>query len=167
MSVSAPESVLSRLVAFQSLSATLAEGALCAEADGLWGSARALVLAAFMHDTARPVLTLSASAADRHHVARDLAFFYGTLAPTAARGEGGSAAVLEFPSEQPAAWRGARHREHDAERALCCHRLMSGAAVAVSTTPAGLSLPLLPPAEFRARTFALAVGESLDRDDLL
>ena len=75
--------------------------------------------------------------------------------------------MLEFPSEQPVSWHGGRHREHDAERALCCHRLLTGEAVAVMTTPAALSLPLLPPREFRARTLSLAPGQSIEREALL
>ncbi len=161
MTVSVSAAVLSRWAAFQELSSALADGVLCAQADGLWGSSRGLVLAAFLRETGRPVVSLAASAADRHRAARDIAFFLATL-PASAAGP-----VLEFPSEQPAAWRGARHREHDAERALCCYRLAAGEAVAVVTTPAALSLPLLPPAEFRARTFVLAVGESVDRDTLV
>src|SRR5262249_54299053 len=71
------------------------------------------------------------------------------------------------PSEQPVSWRGGRHREHDAERALACHRLLNGDAVAVTTTPAALSVPLLPPREFRARTLSLAPGQSFEREALL
>jgi transcription-repair coupling factor (superfamily II helicase) len=168
MTVSASVSVLSRWAAFQELSAALSEGVLCARADGLWGASRALVLAAFLHETGRPVLALTASAAERRRGALDIGFFLGSLPPSGRRdGSPPRGRVLEFPSEQPASWRGARHREHDAERALCCHGLLRGEAVAVVTTPAALSLPLLPPAEFRARTFSLAPGDSLDRDALL
>src|SRR5262245_61710781 len=141
MSVSVSTSVLSRWAAFQQLSAALTEGALCLEADALWGSSRALVQAAIMQDGSRPILSLVASAADRSRAARDLAFFAATVSP--ARGGRPDGRVLEFPSEQPAAWRGVRHREHDAERALCCHRLLAGEPVAIVTTPAALSLRLL------------------------
>src|SRR5215472_10736742 len=165
MSVSLSASVLSRWAAFQELSAALTEGALCVQANGLWGSSRALVLAAILQDSGRPVLSVAASAADRNRAARDLAFFLDTM-PPGPRDRPGRR-VLEFPSEQPAAWRGARHREHDAERALCCHRLLAGLAVAVVTTPAALSLPLLPPAEFRERTFALEVAQTIDRETLV
>jgi transcription-repair coupling factor (superfamily II helicase) len=166
MTVSASSSALSRWTAFQELSLALTDGVLAAQADGLWGASRALVLAALLQETGRPVLSLTASAADRHRSARDVACFLGTLPPPSGR-SGTAGRVLECPSEQPAAWRGTRHREHDAERALCCHRLMAGEAVAIATTPAALSLPLLSPSEFRDRTFALAPGESVDRDTLL
>jgi len=168
MSVSVSESVLARWAAYQSLSAALAEGVLCAQADGLWGSSRALVLAAILRETGRPILSLTASAADRHRAARDITFFLAAL--PALSGRGGvpvAGSVLEFPSEQPAAWRGARHREHDAERALCCHRVLTGEPVAIVSTPAALTLPLLSPEEFRARTFSLVVGQSVGREALL
>ena len=168
MSVSASESTLSRWAAFGELSSVLAQGVLCAQAIGLWGSSRALVLAALLRDTGRPILAIHASAADRHRSALDVASFVASLAESAGRDAlPPSSRVIEFPSEQPVSWHGGRHREHDAERALCCHRLLTGDAVAVMTTPAALSLPLLPPREFRARTLSLAPGQSLDREALL
>ena len=168
MSVSASESTLSRWAAFGELSSALAQGVLCAQAVGLWGSSRALVLAALLRDTGRPILAIHASAADRHRSALDVASFVASLAESAGRDAlPPSSRVIEFPSEQPVSWHGGRHREHDAERALCCHRLLTGDAVAVMTTPAALSLPLLPPREFRARTLSLAPGQSLDREALL
>src|SRR5262245_50545421 len=168
MSVSASESVLSRWAAFGELSSALAEGFLCAQAAGLWGSSRGLVLAALLQETGRSVLSVATSAASRHQAALDLAFFLASLPASPGRGSSPPASrVLEFPSEQPASWRGSRHREHDAERTLCCHRLITGDAVAIVTTPAALSLPLLSPADFRARTLVLAPGEGVDRDALL
>ena len=168
MSVSASESTLSRWAAFGELSSALAEGVLCAQAVGLWGSSRALVLAALLRDTGRPILAIHASAADRHRSALDVASFVASLAESSGRDAlPPSSRVLEFPSEQPVSWHGGRHREHDAERALCCHRLLTGEAVAVMTTPAALSLPLLPPREFRARTLSLAPGQSIEREALL
>src|SRR5262245_23216697 len=151
MKGSASESLLSRWAALGELSSALAEGVLCAQAVGLWGSSRALVLAALLKDTGRPILGIHTSAADRHRSARDIASFLGSLSESSGGGAAAppSSRVLEFPSEQPVSWRGGRHREHDAERALCCHRLLSGEAVAVTTTPAALSLPLFPPPEFR------------------
>ena len=139
MSVSASESTLSRWAAFGELSSALAEGVLCAQAVGLWGSSRALVLAALLRDTGRPILAIHASAADRHRSALDVSSFVASLAESAGRDAlPPSSRVLEFPSEQPVSWHGGRHREHDAERALCCHRLLTGEAVAVMTTPAAL-----------------------------
>src|SRR5262245_44331934 len=168
MKGSASESLLSRWAALGELSSALADGVLCAQAVGLWGSSRALVLAAVLRDTGRPILGIHASASDRHRSARDIASFLGLLSESSGRDAAApSARVLEFPSEQPVSWRGGRHREHDAERALCCHRLLSGEAVAVATTPAALSLPLFPPREFRARTLILAPGQSFEREALL
>ena len=165
MSVSLVESALSRWAAFSELSKALAEGVLCARATGLWGSARALVLAGVLEEAGRPVLSVQASAADRHRMALDIAFFLGALRPSRGR-DTAPAPVLEFPSGEPASWRGGRHREQDAERALCCHRLLAQEPVAVSTTPAALSLLLLPPGEFRSRTLSLALGQSIDREEL-
>jgi len=167
MKGSASESLLSRWAALGELSSALSEGVLCAQAVGLWGSSRALVLAALLRDTGRPIVAIHASAADRHRSARDIASFLGSLSESPGRDASPASRVLEFPSEQPVSWRGGRHREHDAERALCCHRLLNGDAVAVTTTPAALSLPLLPPREFRARTLSLAPGQSFEREALL
>ena len=64
MFLSISASILSRWAAFQELSAALADGVLCVEADGLWGSSRALVQAAVMRDTGRPLLSLSPRRAD-------------------------------------------------------------------------------------------------------
>ena len=126
------------------------------------------MLAALLKDTGRPILAIHASAADRHRSALDVASFVASLSESSGRESlSPSSRVLEFPSEQPVSWHGGRHREHDAERALCCHRLLTGEAVAVMTTPAALSLPLLPPREFRARTLSLAPGQSIEREALL
>src|SRR6266702_4239562 len=139
MTVSAPESLLSRWTALQDLRAALAQGVPC----------------------------VTASVAERHRAARDLGFFLSAW-PSATRGgdplPGGA---LEFPPAEAGSWRGARHREQAAEHALCCHRLLRGDAALIVTTPSALSAPLLTPAEFRARAGRLAVGESVARDDLL
>src|SRR2546427_1936857 len=161
MTVSAPESLLSRWTALQDLRAALAQGVPCVEASGLWGAARALLIAALVQATRRPVLVVTASAAERHRAARDLGFFLSAW-PSATRGgdplPGGG---LEFPPAEAGSWRGARHREQAAEHALCCHRLLRGDTVPIVTTPSALSAPLLTPAEFRARGSRLGVGESV------
>ncbi len=160
MLVSASESVLSRWAAFKDLLAALAKGVPCLQADGLWGSARALVVAVLLRDTGRATLVLTAGSPERHRVWLDLGFFLEALGGAPDR-------VLEFPSGPAASWRGGRHREPDAERALCCHRLLRGDAVAVIATPSALSVPLPAPADFRARTFSLGVGEGVPREHLL
>src|SRR5712691_3152979 len=156
MLVSASERVFSRWAAFQELSEALVRGVPCLQADGLWGSSRALVLAALLRDTGRATLLLTAGSPERHRASLDLGFFLAALGGAPDR-------VLEFPSGLAVSWRGGRHREPDAERALCCHRLLRGEAVAVVATPSALTVPLPAPADFRARTFSLAVGDSLSR----
>src|SRR5262249_62091323 len=68
---------------------------------------------------------------------------------------------------RPAQWRGPARAALVAERPWCCHGLLAALAVAVVRTPAALSLPLLPPAEFRERTFALEVAQTIDRETLV
>ena len=167
MTVSAPESLLSRWTALADLRAALAQGVPCLEASGLWGAARALLIAALVQATRRPVLVVTAGGAERHRAARDLGFFLSAWPSATGGGDPPPGAILEFPPAEAGAWRGARHREQAAEHALCCHRLLRGDAVLIVTTPSALSAPLLTPAEFRARASRLAVGESVARDDLL
>src|SRR5262245_40077245 len=96
------EPTLPRWAAYQQLAAALTDGVLCARADGLWGSSRALVLAALARETGRPILATAASAADRHRAGRDAAFFLAALPATGERSaRPGPGDVLEFPSEQP------------------------------------------------------------------
>src|SRR6266852_9542516 len=168
MTVSASESLVGRWGALGELLAALAKGVPCLEAHALWGSARALLVAALVHETGRTGLVVTAGQAERHRATRDLDFFLDSLPTAAARGDAlAGRRVVEFPPVEPASWRGARHRESDAERALCCHRLLDGGTVLIVATPAALLAPLLTPAEFRARTGRLAVGDTLTREDLL
>jgi transcription-repair coupling factor (superfamily II helicase) len=160
MTVAASDSLLSRWAAFAELSAALARGVPCLQADGLWGSARALVAAALVNETGRSLLILAPGTVERHRMAEDVRFFFGTLEPL------GSASLLEFPPAEPTSWRG-RHRDHAAERALACHHLESGRPVVVVATPSALAAPLLAPDEFRARTFSLTVGSTIEREVLL
>jgi len=162
------ESVLSRWAAFEEVLAALSRGVPCLRADGLWGSARALAVAGLLQRTGRPMLVLAPGPSQRHQAAQDTGFFLSTLSGgPAAGGPVGNGRVLEFPSGTGAAWRGNRHREPDAERALCCRRLLDGDAVAIVATPSGLSIPVPSPEAFRRRTFTLTVGESSDREILL
>src|SRR6266851_3715880 len=159
MSLTASESVLSRWAALGELSTALAQGVACLEAQGLWGSSRALVVSALVRDTGRPVLYLSPGTAERHRAAEALRFFRDTL-------DSASVPILEFPPAEPSSWHG-RHRDHVAERALVCRALVTGGANVVVTTPAALGAPILSPETFRARTFTLTVGASLEREGLL
>jgi transcription-repair coupling factor (superfamily II helicase) len=163
------EAVLSRWAALDEVLAALSEGVPCLRADGLWGSSRALLVAWLRERTGRPILVLTPGPSPRHRMARDTAFFVSSLSggPAGAGEDGDEARVLEFPSGSGASWRGRRHREPDAERALCCRRLLAGDAVVVVATPSGLSEPVPVPASFRSRTFTLTVGESSDREILL
>ncbi|HEV8529807.1 MAG TPA: transcription-repair coupling factor [Methylomirabilota bacterium] len=159
MSLTASESTLFRWAALGELSTALAQGVVRLEAQGLWGSSRALVVAALVRDTGRPLLYLSPGTAERHRAAEDVRFFRDTL-------DSSSVPVLEFPPAEPSAWHG-RHRDHVAERALVCHALVTGGAAVVVTTPAALGAPILSPETFRARTFTLTVGATFERDRLL
>src|SRR5712691_9719227 len=159
MSLTASESIPSRWAALGELSAALAQGVVCLEAQGLWGSSRALVVAALVRDTGRPVLYLSPGTAERHRAAEDIRFFRDTF-------ESATVPVLEFPPTEPSAWHG-RHRDQAAERALVCHALVTRGASVVVTTPAALGAPVLSPETFRARTFTVTVGATFERDGLL
>src|SRR5581483_6340862 len=166
MSVSAA-SVLTRWAAFEEVLATLSRGVPCLRADGLWGASRALAIAGVRQRAGRPILLLTPGPVQRHQAAQDTGFFVGTLSGGPADVSVGEGRVLEFPSGTGASWRGGRHREPDAERALCCRRLLDGDAVVVVATPSGLAIPVPPPESFKLRTFTLTVGESSDREILL
>src|SRR5712692_9985453 len=167
MTVSA-ESVLARWAALEEVLAALPKGVACLRAEGLWGSSRALVVAGLLQRTGRPILVLTPGPSQRHRLAQDTAFFLSTLSGgLAADGALDEGRVLEFPSGTGASWRGNRHREPDAERALCCRRLLDGGAVVIVATPSGLSEPVPPPSAFRSRTFTMTVGETSDREILL
>ena len=155
---------MSRWAALGDVRTALAEGVPCLEASGLWGASRALLVAALIETMERPVLVVAAGPAERHRTAQDLGFFRGAWSSAAPPGE---SRVLEFPPAESTSGRGSRHREQAAEHALCCHRLLQGDRVAIVATPSALSAPLLTPAEFRARTSRIAVGESVPREDLL
>src|SRR5258705_10922945 len=150
MTTSAPESFLSRWGALSDLRAAVSRGVPALEASGLWGASRALVVAALVASSRRPLLILAPGSAERHRAALDLGYFLSTWpssmgvddAPPIGR-------VLEFPPEESGSWRG-RHREQAAEHALCCHRLLQGDAPCIVTTPSALMAPLLTPEIGRA-----------------
>jgi len=166
MTVSAA-SVLTRWGAFEEVLATLSRGVPCLRADGLWGSSRALAIAGVLQRTGRPILLLTPGPVQRHQAAQDTSFFVGALSGGPAEAPVGEGRVLEFPSGSGASWRRGRHREPDAERALCCRRLLDGDAVVIVATPSGLAIPVPAPESFKRRTFTLTVGESSDREILL
>src|SRR5262249_47767251 len=112
-------------------------------------------------------LRVTAGPAERHRTARDVAFFLSSaLGPKAEEALTGRR-VLECPAGESGSWRGGRHREPEAERSLCCFRLLQGGALSLVATPSALSAPCLAPTEFLERVGRLAVGESITREDLL
>ncbi|MBI4240114.1 MAG: hypothetical protein HY613_00220, partial [Candidatus Rokubacteria bacterium] len=156
MIVSLPPFTLSQWEAFRPLLEAFARGDGRLVVDGLWGSARALVIAALLGETGRPALVLVSGLGELHRACQDLGFFDEAFGREPSR-------TVGFPPLQPALWRTGHHPEVEAERALVCHRLLTGEALTVVTTPAALASTLLPPEEFRARTFRLALGGSVDR----
>lgn len=140
-------------VPFQALAKAFVEGRPRLSVAGLTGSARALVVAELLLAHPRPALVLAGGLAEARRFALDLKFF-GALA-------------VEFPEAEPHLWRGGRHRESDAERALVCRRLIAGEPVVIVATRASLDVPLPPRADFDARLVRLAAGDRLDRELLL
>jgi transcription-repair coupling factor (superfamily II helicase) len=138
---------------FDDLAAAFAEAPVCLRAVGLTGSARALVVAELLRARPGPALVVVRTLADAPRVAQDLRFF--------------GADAAEFPELEPRLWRGGRHRESDAERALICRRLMAGEPVVVVTTLAALDVPLPAPAQFGSAVVRLAAGDRLDRELLI
>ncbi|HKZ06857.1 MAG TPA: transcription-repair coupling factor [Methylomirabilota bacterium] len=159
--MTAPPSVLSRWGAFKDLADALARGELRLSARGLWGSSRGLVVAGLAEE--RPILVVASGLAEAHQTAQDVAFFLDSLG----RPGDGARRVLEFPPPQGAGWRGNRHGEQDAMRALVGYRLLRAEPVVVVATPAALTAPLLKPADYRARLLRLELGGTVDRESLV
>ncbi|MFQ5828571.1 MAG: transcription-repair coupling factor [Candidatus Methylomirabilia bacterium] len=159
MTASVTVSPLTQWAPFRSLLGAFTGGEPCLVVDGLWGSARALVVAALFRESERSTLVLVSGLPEVHRICQDLSFFDSSA--------GGSSRSVELPAVQPALWRAGRHREVEAARALVCHRLLLGESLTVVTVPSTLTSGLLSPKEFRARSFRLAVSESVDRGELL
>ncbi len=138
---------------FQSLAKAFTEGRPRLSVAGLTGSARPLVVAELLLAHPRPALVLAGGLADARRFALDLKFF--------------GAPAVEFPEAEPHLWRGGRHREADAERALACRRLVAGEPVVVVATRAALDVPLPGRADFAGRLLRLGGGDRLDRELLL
>ncbi len=145
--------MLSEWPAFQRLAKAFAAGEAWLRVAGLGGSARALVVAGLAQAHPRPLLVVVAGLAEARQWARDLRFF--------------GAPAAEFPEREPRLWRGARQRESEAERAVVCRRLLAGEPIVVVATPAGLEVPLPPPARFGAGVLRVSAGDRLDRELLL
>jgi transcription-repair coupling factor (superfamily II helicase) len=161
--MAAPPSVLSRWGAFKDLADALAQGELRLQARGLWGSARGLAIAGLASVAERPILVVAPDHAEVHQTAQDIAFFLDTLGTAG----DGAQRVLEFPPPQGAGWRGNRHGEQDAMRALVGHRLLKEEPVVVVATPAALTAPLLKPGDYRTRLMRLELGATVDREALV
>jgi len=155
---------LSAWLALADLASVVAAGTPCVGAHGLWGSSRALVIAALREAAGRPVLVVAPGQVEAHQMALDIAFFLSSL--TVSPDVAARARVIEFPPAAAPAWRG-RHGEHDAERMLVCHRVLEGEAPVVVCAPAALSALLPTPAEFSARTLRLSLGQTIERERLL
>ncbi len=160
MIVRAPLSLLARWAPFQALSGAFAKGDPCLVADGLWGSSRALTVAALLRESGGSALVLVPDLAAIRRMCQDLRFFATAFGDPPSR-------VEEFPPPQPSFWRGGRQREEEGERALVCHRLLSVEPLTIVTTPAACAAPLMAPEEFRRRTLSLDVGGSWSRKELL
>ncbi len=135
---------------FQELARAWTGGAARVRVSGLSGSADAMIVAALLAADPCPVLTLVTSLGDAQRWAAELRFF--------------GASAAEFVPPEPRLWRGGRHREAEASRAIACHRLLSGEDVAVVATPSAVTHPLARPDEFKRRTARFTVGDRLDRD---
>src|SRR5260370_20843941 len=107
--------------AFHDLAKALAEGPVCLRVVGLTGGARRLAVAELLQTPPRTALVLVPSVVDAHRFTQDLRFF--------------GAPALEFPEREPRLWRGGRHREADAERAVVCPRLPPGAPLVRRAAP--------------------------------
>src|SRR5216684_4531270 len=90
------ESVLSRWAALDDVLAALARGVPCLRADGLWGSSRALVVAALRERTGRPILLLTPGPSPRHRMALDAAFFVSSISGGPAAGDNDRELLLEL-----------------------------------------------------------------------
>jgi transcription-repair coupling factor (superfamily II helicase) len=155
---------LGRWPALEELTSAVNSGTPVVAASGLWGSARALAVAALSRRTGRPILLVTSGPTALHRSAADVRFFLSTLEPAS---PAAADAVLELPPSAPAGWRGSRHREPEAERALVCHHLLARDAVVVVATPAAIESPLPAPAALRAQSFSIAYADTLPREALV
>ena len=138
---------------FEELAKAFAEGHPCLRVAGLQPAARALAVAELRETHPRAALVVVKGLADAHRWTQDLRFF--------------GASVAEFPEEEPRLWRGGRHREADAERAVICRRLLTGEPMVVVATAAALDVPLPVPRAFTEGILRLTAGDSLDRELLI
>ena len=114
-------------------------------------------MAGLARTTRRPTLVVAAGPAQAHALALDIGFF---LAPSVRPG----AACARIPPGM--AWRGGRRSEHDAERALVCHRLLAGDPAVVVATAGALSAGVPRAETFRSRAFRIGLGDTFERDAL-
>jgi transcription-repair coupling factor (superfamily II helicase) len=138
---------------FQALAKAFAEGRPRLSVAGLTGSARPLAVAELLLAHPRPALVLTGGLLEARRFALDLRFF--------------GVPAVEFPETEPHLWRGGRHREADAERALACRRLLAGEPLVVVATRAALDVPLPARPDFADGLLRLAAGDRLDRELLL
>ncbi len=128
--------------------------------EGLWGSAKALALAALLPPD-RPACVLVPAGAAAGRMLDDLRAF------AALTGGKAPEAVALFPTPHAALWRGGAEREEDAERAALLGRLLRGEPLWLVTTPRGATGALPPPDTVRGQLLTIATGDALDREALL
>ncbi|MBI2467433.1 MAG: transcription-repair coupling factor [Candidatus Rokubacteria bacterium] len=128
--------------------------------EGLWGSAKALALAALLPPD-RPACVITGPGGAVGRVVDDLRAFAAALAVKAA-GE-----IVPFPTPHAALWQGGADREADAERAALLARLTRGEPLWLAATRRGLTGALPAPEVLRRQSLTLAVGDALDRDALV
>ncbi|MFQ5899070.1 MAG: transcription-repair coupling factor [Candidatus Methylomirabilia bacterium] len=160
MTVSARPSPLTEWAPFYSVLRAVEGGQPVLAVDGLWGSARALVVGALFGAGERSAVVVVSDLLELHRFCQDLVFFDHAQGRSPSR-------TVGFPPVQRALRRAGHQREADATRALVCHRLLMGEPLTVVTIPSAVASPLPPPGEFRARALRLAVGESMGRPELV
>ncbi len=133
--------------------------------SGLWGPARAFVLAAIQAQLAGPLLVISSSTPEAEALACDLEFFCGMLHD---KKSSGSPAVSFFPAWEILPYESiSPSAEITAQRINTLHRLFYGEQLIVVTTIAAVMQRLMPKAALDQITDLVGVGETINRDQLL
>ncbi len=133
--------------------------------SGLWGSARAFVLAALQSQLAGSLLVICSSTPEAEALAYDLEFFCCRL-PGKKSSEPSAVSlfpaweILPYEAISPAA-------EIVAQRINTLHRLLYGEKLIVVTTIAAVMQRLIPKAALDQITDLVGVGETISRDQLM
>ncbi len=149
---------LERILA--SLREKLALGEKQISLGGLWGSARAFVLAA-LHV---PLLVISSTPSEAEALADDLEFFCRLMQGE----ESSSSGVALFPAWEVLPYEPlSPSPEIVAERINTLHRLLYGERLIVVTTIAAVMQLLIPKASLDQASDLIGVGESIGRDQVI